>query len=79
MKPLLQKAWQTWKRIAHRIGVVNTHILLFLFYFLIFGPFALVLRLFKRDMLEKKIPAHAETFWHPVEKEEDPASYRYPF
>jgi hypothetical protein len=42
-------AWRWWTRVAHRIGDVQARILLSVFYFVILGPFALVLR--RRDPL----------------------------
>lgn len=34
--------WEWWKRVARRIGDFQARVLLILFYFLIAGPFALV-------------------------------------
>ena len=52
---LLKAIWEGWKRLAHRIGVFNTKLLLFLFYYLLLGPLSLTVRLFQRDMLGKTI------------------------
>lgn len=37
-------AWRWWTRVAHRIGDFQARVLLSVFYYLILGPFALVLR-----------------------------------
>lgn len=55
---------QNWKRFAHFIGRVNTEIILFLFYFLIFVPFGLILKLFGHDPLKKKIKGSSN--WQDV-------------
>lgn len=44
LKTKLQAAWQWWKAVAHKIGDVQARIILTAFYFLIVGPFALVIR-----------------------------------
>ena len=41
------------------MGIINTHVLLFLFYFLIFAPFALILKLFRSDLLDGRLPDSA--------------------
>jgi hypothetical protein len=56
-------AWRWWTRVARRIGDVQARILLSLFYFVILGPFALVLR--RRDPLA--IRPGAPRGWRPRE------------
>ena len=41
-----QKAWQRWRRFAHRAAVVQSHVLLFLLYVLVVVPVASVGKLF---------------------------------
>jgi hypothetical protein len=55
--------WRWWTRVAHRIGDVQARILLSVFYFVILGPFALVLR--RRDPLA--IRPGAPRGWRPRE------------
>ena len=40
----LRAAWRLWTRVAHRIGDFQARVLLTVFYYVILGPFALVLR-----------------------------------
>jgi hypothetical protein len=49
----LHGLWEWWKRVGRKIGDVQARILLTLFYMLIFGPFALVIR-FWSDPLRLK-------------------------
>lgn len=50
MKAKLQTAWEWWKAVAHKIGDVQARIILTLFYFVIVGPFALVIRFWSDPM-----------------------------
>lgn len=42
----LKGLWEKWKAIAHKIGDFQARLLLSVFYFLIFGPFAVGVKLF---------------------------------
>ena len=64
MKKFLSKIWSGWKRFAHILGRVNTEIILFIFYYLIFTPFGAVLKLFGYDPLE--IRGKGNSGWHEV-------------
>jgi hypothetical protein len=58
---MLSKLWNLWKQFGQFMGDVIARIFLTLFYFTIFAPFALVVRLFQ-DPLQLK--AHGQTsFW----------------
>jgi len=41
---ILKDVWEAWKRLARRIGDLQVRILLFVFYFVVLAPFALVVR-----------------------------------
>ena len=41
---LIRRLWERWKQVARRLGDFQARILLTLFYFLIFCPFALAVR-----------------------------------
>ena len=56
-------AWAWWKRVAHRIGTFQARVLLTFFYYVILGPFALVLR--RSDPLA--IEPGAARGWRPRE------------
>ena len=62
---MLKRAWQTWKRIAHKIGNFQARVFLTVFYGLIVLPFGLAARLFCDPLRIKKRP----TQWleHPDE------------
>ncbi len=54
MKKFLKKVWESWKKVAHRIGRFQTMLLISLFYFLVIAPLGLLFRLFSWDPLETK-------------------------
>lgn len=64
MSPL-RRLWEGWKRLVHRIGIVQTFIFMTLFYFLVLGVTAIVLFVTRRDLLHLR--ARAGTFYrdHP--------------
>ncbi len=48
---IFQKIWGGWKKFARAFARVQAEIILFLFYFLIFAPYSLILKLFGHDPL----------------------------
>jgi hypothetical protein len=59
----LRVAWRWWTRVAHRIGDFQARVILTVFYYLILGPFALILR--RSDPLG--IGPRAPRGWRPRE------------
>jgi hypothetical protein len=57
---ILRKFWQTWKRIGQAIGDTIARIVLTVFYFTIFMPFALGVRLWGDPLA---IRPHGHTTW----------------
>ncbi len=71
MKKVLSKAWQAWKRIARKIGKVQTIILLTILYFILFAPVGAMMRLFGWDPLETRFSRlQATSNWKPVKNGE---------
>ncbi|MBI2361592.1 MAG: hypothetical protein HYV04_22235 [Deltaproteobacteria bacterium] len=67
---MIARVWEWWKRFGKKIGDFQARALLFLFYFLILGPFALVVRSVSDPLKMKgnappgwgaKDPAHGPT------------------
>ena len=58
----LRSAWDRWKKIARAIGVVQTRILMIVFFFIFVLPLGLILRL-RGDPLHLKAPAGSN--WTP--------------
>ncbi len=51
--------------IALPIGLILTHILMAIFYFIILTPIGLVFRLIRRDPMQRKFDSHTKTYWLP--------------
>lgn len=51
-----------WDKIGHVLGIINTYILLSVFYFVILTPLSLVMRLFGKDILKLKRNKN-NTYW----------------
>jgi hypothetical protein len=65
--------WQWWKRIARKIGDAQARIILTLFYFLVVGPFALIIRFWSDPLrLHSKTPGG----WIRKSEAESPAAKR---
>ncbi|OGG05910.1 hypothetical protein A3D05_03230 [Candidatus Gottesmanbacteria bacterium RIFCSPHIGHO2_02_FULL_40_24] len=51
---IFKRLWQGWKRIAHKIGVFQSKVILTVFYFLL-TPFGLLFTYFKDELKMKKL------------------------
>jgi hypothetical protein len=68
IKAFLGLLWKGWKKFAHVLGIVNTHILLTVSYFIILAFASIVTRLGRQDLLDRKMKP-AESLYHPREVE----------
>jgi len=73
---LLKPIWLTylrlvWDKIGHVLGIINTYILLTIFYIFILTPLGLVMRLFGKDVLKLKRSSAQSTYWEttPITEE----------
>lgn len=64
MKKFFSTLWELWKKFGRLLGLINTEIILFIFYFLIFAPMGLIMRLFGHDLLNLK--AKKQSSWKDV-------------
>lgn len=55
----LKRVWEGWKSLAKKIGDFNARLILSLFYFLILGPFSLLVRI--SDPLHLRKNSHGWT------------------
>jgi 4-amino-4-deoxy-L-arabinose transferase-like glycosyltransferase len=62
----LRALWEGWKRVAMKIAVVQTAILLFLLFSLILGPIGLLMKLFGKDPMHS--PRETGSFWNLRER-----------
>ncbi len=67
MRRFLKTIWSGIKAFSKKIAYVQAIIILTLFYFLVIGPFSVVMRFFGKDLLNKKWKDDKVSYW--VEKE----------
>jgi hypothetical protein len=72
----LYKAWMT---MAFFLGWFMTRIILTVFFFAILTPFALILRISGKDLLNRKIDKNAKTYWIRHEQVVDRNQYKKQF
>lgn len=61
----MKKLWENWQRVARKIGDFQARLVLSLLYFIIIGPFALIVR-WGADPLSLK--QHGQHGWRPKAK-----------
>jgi len=54
-----------WDKLGHVLGIINTYILLSLFYGVILTPLALIMRLLGKDILKLKRSKSQTSYWEP--------------
>ena len=64
LPPLARRFHVGWMTVASVLGYVNSRILLFLLFYLLFTPYSLISRLFGRDPLNRRATTK-ETYWIP--------------
>lgn len=81
IQPLwLKPVYIIWMKFAFVLAWVNTRLILFIMFYLIFTPIGLVLRLFGVDLLDKRIEKGKVTYWIKKEKKEfNPLDYERQF
>ena len=62
MRKLLRTLWEGWKAFAHRLGQIQTAILLSLVYHLTIGPIGVIGRLRRHDLLQMRESADS-SYW----------------
>lgn len=62
-EPLLKPIYRIWMGLAFCLGWVNTRVILLLVYYLVVTPIALMMRLFRKDLLNLKLGKDAESYW----------------
>lgn len=63
LKPLYDR----WMRAAHFIGSIVTALCLSLLFYCIFAPIGILLRLFKKDFLDRSLDKTASSYWSKCE------------
>ena len=58
----LKPVFIVWMKIGHVLGWINTRIILGVIFFALFAPVALLMRLFGRDAMHRRLDATATTY-----------------
>lgn len=66
---ILKPLYMFWMRLAFILSWINTRLILIVIFYLIFTPMGLLIRLFRKDLLERKIYRHNSSYW---KKKEEP-------
>lgn len=77
---LLKPVYIIWMRLAYILAWINTRLILFILFYVIFTPIGVGIRLFGVDLLNRKIEKNKESYWIPKEKKEfNPLDYERQF
>ena len=79
MRETLRTLWFYWKRFGHRLGRIQTEIVMTLSYFIIFGPGRLGLFIARSDPLAKRLPDGDSLYSLKMENPMDMESYKQQF
>jgi hypothetical protein len=60
----LKGVYGVWMKVGHKIGGSITAVALSLIFFLVFFPVSLILRMMKKDFLDRAIKPEAISYWH---------------
>lgn len=63
----LRWVYRPWMKFATILGIINTHIILFLLFFLLFMPMGLVMRLFGKDPMQRQFQKQQASYRHTRE------------
>lgn len=59
----LKPIYKNWMRVAHMIGQVVTTVILSVIFYLVFTPVAIILRVMSKDLLDRRLELHKESYW----------------
>ncbi|MDZ7818381.1 MAG: hypothetical protein U5K55_07080 [Aliarcobacter sp.] len=69
--------YNVWMRIGEFLGRISSSIIMFFLFFGIYTPISLVLKIFSKDLLNKKINKDKSTYW--IKRETQPQSMKNQF
>ena len=75
VRPLQRPLYYAWMHMVFPIGWVVSHLALAIVFYGVVTPLGLVMRLFGRDKLERRIDPKAKTYWTERPADTDPSRY----
>ena len=76
LKWFLGRLWVGWQKFAHFLGVINRYVLLTLFYWIIVNVTNLIVRLFRVDLLDRRMRP-ATSYWHQRTDKSDTYEHQF--
>lgn len=60
---VLKPIYILWMKLAFVLGWINTRLILTIIFYLLFTPAGLIMRLFRVDLLDRKIDKNKDSYW----------------
>ncbi len=73
----ITRFYQTWVVFGDFIGKLNSKIIIFILFYCLFFPIGLLLKIFRKDLLGKKIDSKAKSYF--IDREEQPQNMENQF
>lgn len=64
----LKPVYVVWMTFAYILSQVMTYVLLTIFFFLVVTPGGIIMRLIRKDMLDRKFPGDGDSYWVDAER-----------
>ncbi|MFH1888573.1 MAG: SxtJ family membrane protein [Candidatus Omnitrophota bacterium] len=65
---LLKPVYLGWMRFAFILSWINTRVILFIMFYLIFAPVGIIMRILRIDLLRRKIDKDKDSYWQDADK-----------
>ena len=63
----LKPVYMAWMKLAFILSWINTRLILAIIFYLLFTPIGILMRLFGKDLLEKRIDRNKDSYWRKRE------------
>ncbi len=71
------KPYNIWMKFGKIMNKISTFIIMFILFYFLFTPISLILKMFSKDLLNKKIDSTVSSYW--IKREEQPQSMKKQF
>ncbi len=75
LPPIRKPIYLGWIHLAYPIGWVVSHTAMAIIYYLVFTPIGLIMRLFGRDPMERRLDRSAASYWVEHDPAGEPGRY----
>jgi hypothetical protein len=75
LPPIRRAMYVGWMYLFFPLGFVLAHVVLAIIYFLVLTPVGLVMRLFRRDPMQRSLDRDADTYWEARDPNVPPERY----